>query len=415
MHNVTFRHVFTAAVLLSAYVLAGAQGRAEVSNPENIKGDTYITNEWFDNWYIGAEGGVFTSFSAISSPRIKPGFGINVLKWFTPDVGVRIGYQGQWVKEYIKTAYTPYNINHSALPFDGSYGGPGNLSYGALYVHGDLMLNLSNMIGGYKKERIYNISPYINVGYLRLYDNEGGSGFDQEIGFGGGLYNTFRISDRLVITADIRHTNTASRYKTKDGDRTNFITASLGLACNIFRTSWTPAGDIAEEASMARAAAQAAVAEAKKQQEKVTWLEREVSNQNETIKEQKIIIDESAKTIEMNARELERRADAANQILFFTIGKDQLTSLEILHLKRYVRDQLETEPDHVFYITGSADKATGSLERNVELSASRARNVKSLLMKEFGIKEHNIVLKATIVSDKEKEGALDRCVLIESK
>ena len=406
MRAESFRKIIIAAVaLLAASAVCGAQETRE----------TYVTNDWFDNWYIGAEGGVFTSFSSITEARVKPEFGVNILKWFTPEIGFRIGYQGQWGKEYINTSYNPYQINHSALPFDGTYGGPGNLSYGAFYVHGDFMLNLSNMIGGYKRDRIYNCSPYVNFGYLGLYDNEGGSGSDKEIGFGAGLYNTFRISDRFVITADIRHTNTASRYKTEDGVRTNFLTVSVGLAYNIFRTYWATAGTIVAEAAVAKAEAEAAVAEVKRQEEKVAELEKAVEVQQEKIEEQKVVIDESAKTIEMEAEALKLRAAAANQVLYFAIGKDQLTTLEKQHLKSYVKAQLEAQPEHVFYLTGSADKGTGSTARNIALSTSRAQGVKSLLMQEFGVKEENIVIKATVISDKESEGALDRCVLIESK
>ena len=53
------------------------------------------------------------------------------------------------------------------------------------------------------------------------------------------------------------------------------------------------------------------------------------------------------------------------------------------------------------------------MERNIYLSNARANNVKKILMKDFGVKEENIIIKATVVTDKHLDGALDRCVLIE--
>ena len=407
----------TLATLLFG-ALASAQGWETQQSGTSATGgihESYITNDWFDNWYIGAAGGIITNFSSINDPRIAPEFEVNLLKWFTPNVGVRFGYQGQWGKEYISGSYNPYQINHSALPFDGEYGGPGTLSYGLFYIHGDLMLNLHNTFGGYNHDRVWNCSPYLNFGYMKMYDNQDGAGYDREIGFGLGLYNTFRLSERWVATADLRHVNTASRYKTADGVRTNFLSLSVGVAYNIYRTYWNRTSTVLVEAAAAKETAEAAVAEVKRQEEKVVQLEQQVEQQQEQIEEQREVIDESSRIIEVNNEELKLRAAAANQVVYYQLDSDVLSNTEKYHLRNYVRAQLEAQPDHVFYLTGSADKGTGTMEHNVKLSASRAHGVKSLLMSEFGVKEENIVIKATVVSDKESDAALDRCVLIESK
>ena len=213
------------SIVAALLVCAGAFAQEE---------KTYTATDWIGDCYVGVAGGGLTSFSKDCSPRLAPELEANVLLWLTPAVGLRAVYQGQWGKEYINGAYNPYQINHSALPFDSDYGGPGTLSYGLFYIHGDLLLNVTNFIGGYDEDRLFECSPYVNLGYLRLYDNEGGPGYDREIGVGVGLYNTFRVSDRVRITVDLRHTNIASSYKTKEAVRTNILTVSFGVAFNIF-------------------------------------------------------------------------------------------------------------------------------------------------------------------------------------
>lgn len=396
-------------VCLSASQLAFSQDFTWVAASRDANGGivrgSYLTNEWYDNWHIGVAGGLSTSFSEVNDPRISPMLEATVLKWFTPYVGVRLGYQGQWGKEYLTIPYTPYAINHSPLPFDHNFGEKGTLSYGMYYVHGDFMLNMSSIVFGYKSDRKWNTSLYANAGYMCMYDNKGGEGSDKEIGFGLGLYNTYKLADRWLLTADLKHTNIASRYKTDEGVRTNFFNLSVGIAYNIRRNYFRHAQVVIDENRQDILLAANDIIE--KQQEEVKVLE-------EKVVEQKQIIDESEKIIEMNTQDLKLRAASANEVVFFGLNKSQLASTEKLHLRKYVQSQLEAQPDHVFYLTGSADKGTGSIEYNAKLSQLRAYTVRDLLTTEFGVKPENIVIKATVVADKDPEGELDRCVLIES-
>lgn len=408
------RNVFYALMIVFSMTLhqsVSAQNFTWVGDTRDASGNiirgSFLTNEWYDNWHFGISGGAITNFSKISSPRVTPTFEVSTVKWFTPSVGIRLGYQGQWGKEYLKEPYNPYLINHSRLPFDNEIGNPGTLSYGMYYVHGDFLLNVHNTFFGYDANRIWNASPYVNAGYLSMYDNKGGSGCDHEVGFGVGIFNTFHITERLLLTADIKQVGIASRYKTEEGIRTNFVSFTVGLAYNIRRCTFRRANTILAENVDNKAAIVAANEIIEQKQEEVKVLEQQVA-------EQKQIIDESEKIIEMNAQDLKLRAASANQVLFFAIGKSTLANTEKQHLRNYVQSQLEAQPDHVFYLTGSADKGTGTMEFNTTLSQKRAREVRDILAEEYGVKPENIVIKATVVADKDPEGELDRCVLIES-
>lgn len=409
----------------------------------NVVRGAYLTNEWFDNWYFGASFGAATCFSSINDARVTPQLDLSIIKWFTPDIGVRFGYQGYKGKEYLNTWYNPWQINHAPLPFDGPLGGQGTMSYGLAYLHGDFMWNLSNAWWGYKFKRIWNFSIYANAGFCRLYDDSKGEGFrspnhDNEFAFGAGAYNTFRITERLVATLDLRHYSTASRYKTSDGVRTHRVSGTVGLAYNIYRTYWNRAQSILADNEAAKADAAAAQqaldkanAEVGDLEKKVAEKEAEIAAQNELIKEgaagtkeevirtvyvdRPVIIDNSKEVVEVPYEVLVERANAADLVLFYYINEDKLNFSELHHLDSFIQTTLTTDPEHVFYLTGSADKGTGSMQRNTFLCRSRAYGVRDILMKDYGVKESNIVIKSTIISDKHLDGALDRCVIIESE
>lgn len=404
----------------------------------NIVRGAYLTNEWFDNWYISATGGVATCFSQLNDARITPQFDFSLLKWFTPCIGARVGYMGFTGEEHLYT-YTPYQWNHSSfntyIP-DGqnnpvsSFNGPGTLSYGMGYIHGDLLWNVINTIWGYRYDRFFNISPYAHAGLCRLFDNNEGEGFnskhfDNELAFGFGLYNTFRITERIVGIIDLRAYNTASRYKTYNGVRTTRVAATAGIGYNIYKTYWNRAHAVIADGSNARAEAEAARSALSKAEsdndalkKAIADKEAEIAAKNAEIadKDDKIKKLDDSKTVqEIPYTQLVERANAADLVLYYYINVDKLNFSELRHLDEFVQSTLKEDPNHVFYLTGSADKGTGTFERNTFLCRSRAYKVRDILIGDYGVKPENVVIKATLISDKHLDGALDRCVLIESK
>ena len=420
------RNLITIAVLLAACSYStSAQEWVGVNRDDNgnIVRGAYLTNEWFDNWYIGIGGGATAAFSKINDARVTSQFDFSLLKWFTPSIGARFGYQGFTGKEYLTIGYNPWQINHSPLPFDGTLGSQGTMSYGMAYFHGDILWNISNAFWGYRFDRFWKASPYAHAGYVRLYDNTEGQGFksvnrDNEFAFGFGIYNTFRISDRLHATLDLRHYSTASRYKTLDGVRTNRVAGFVGLAYNIHRTYWNRAQSIIDDNALAKADAAAAKqaldranADLVDLERRVAEKEAEIAAKNETLTN----LDNSRQVSEVPYDVLKARAEAADLVVYYYINVDKLNFSELHHLDAFVQETLNRDPDHVFYLTGSADKGTGTVQRNTYLCRSRAYGVRDILIRDYGVKESNIVIKSTIISDKHLDGALDRCVIIESK
>ena len=331
----------------------------------------YLTNGLWDNWFVGAGLGMnfFTDNSEWSS-----GFAldVNVGKWVTPCVGVRAGYNG----------------------LKGSLDG-GNFGY----IHGDVMWNISNAIGGYKESRFWDFVPYAHAGLLIDNPNTG-----KELAVGAGLLNVIRLAKRVDLTLDVR--GTTYRRQGPAG----YITAALGVSVNLGRTDWTRASEYhnptdldkisaAEAAAAALTAANAALAADKAKLEK----------ENDALENEVAAVKEEMKEAVENATGLENVGPAS---FFFEIGKTELSAKELKHLDFYLATVLPNVKDaKATVVTGTADSNTGYAKRNEYLSQKRAEYMINLL-KEKGVNTENIVVKNSVIKAASGQAAFDRAVVI---
>ena len=375
----------------------------------------YITNQWYDNWVISAGGGI----SAVTAPgntmMVSPSYDLNVTKWATPSLAFRFGIQGYQGRE----GFTPNFWNHSPLPYDPS---SNTVSWDYFYAHADMMWCVSNTIFGYRFRRFYSVSPYIHGGYQRIFDPAAyKTNYDREMVFGAGLLNTFRLTDRLSLTLDLRASNFSGRFhNSAQGGRVTQLTATAGLALNIFKPGWRRAKEIedARDAAMiAERAARASLNEAEK-------ANRRLSDDNAALRDRNRALEDEINALKAVAAseaerngddELLRRIAGAGLVIYYDIDVFQIRSCEELHINDYVNEVLKKDPAHVFYLTGSADKGTGTYERNTFLSTNRVNRVKTYLMNKFDIPASRIVIKGAIVTDKHEDGRIDRCVLFENE
>ncbi len=375
----------------------------------------YITNPWYDNWVISAGAGVSAVTAKGNTMMVSPNFELDLTKWATPSLAFRFGLQGYKGREH----FTPNFRNHSTLPYDPS---TNVVSWDYFYAHADMLWCITNTIFGYKFRRIYSLSPYIHGGYQRIFDpNAYKTNYDREMVFGGGLLNSFRLCDRLSLTIDLRASNFSGRFHdSAQGGRATELSASAGLALNIFKPGWRRAKeleDARDAARVAERAAQAGLDDAEK-------ANRRLSDDNATLRDKNRALEDEINALKaVAASEAERKGDDellsrisdAGLVIYYDKDVFQIRKGEELHIDDYVRRVLAEEPLHVFYLTGSADKGTGTFERNSFLSINRVHRVKTYMMSKFGIPESRIVIKAAIISDKHEDGRLDRCVLFEDR
>ena len=111
------------------------------------KANSVVTNGFGANWFIGVNGGVnfyngvYMNGETILD-HVSPALDVYVGKWHTPGFGWRVAYRGLNIQTYKE-------LNHVAY----------------MNYHFDAMFNLCNLIGGYKADRVWNVIPYVGVGW----------------------------------------------------------------------------------------------------------------------------------------------------------------------------------------------------------------------------------------------------------
>jgi molybdopterin converting factor small subunit len=199
------------AVSLTVSPTLNAQENGNRDENGKVVRGPYETNRFGDNWFIGAGGGVNMLWNeGYDKFKISPSIDANLGKWFTPAVGMRIGYQGFYSQIWSDTQ----SLLGPTLDTDsGQY----LQKFGYMYIHGDFLWNMSNAFGGYKETRFWNLVPYLHTGFFRSYGLDNVEFDDNEFAMGAGLLHNLRLADRLDLIIDMRATVVNGRIHEADG------------------------------------------------------------------------------------------------------------------------------------------------------------------------------------------------------
>jgi outer membrane protein OmpA-like peptidoglycan-associated protein len=234
------------------------------------------------------------------------------------------------------------------------------------------MLNLVNLIGGYK-ERVYNVSPYFGVGLIRSYQTPVATKLSGNVG----ILNTFRLCDALDLNIDIRGTLVPEDFDAEGGVRPGanyggvyssdgFLTASIGLAYKFNPRGWVQGKDrhyLRTERTTVKVTDEAALAALKADNE------------------------------ELQLALAKAGADAVIEVLYqlpgylvtFEINKSKLQNRDRVNLGKIADALKNTDDSVVLLLTGYADAGTGTAKINERLSRERAEAVYNCLVNEFGV------------------------------
>lgn len=356
----------TLMMTLVMSVMAFAQEGNRDGNGNFVYGP-YETNRFIDNWFVEVGGGVnmpVDNFRQIYKGGLTYDFGgltvnANLGKWFDPVYGVRLGWQG----------LTTGNIDNRVNGIGGSFDGNHYFNY----VHGDFMVNVSNLFAGYKERRAVNVVPYLTAGA------EFGHGA-RALAVGGGLELPVRVSNVVAIVPQFQVL--ASNGNVIGGKGVVLLpSASVNVRVNLgrnnFRRSATIAnGYIAEIAGLkadlanARNAANDAVNRANALQSEVNSLKKAVSESKCAVIPNVSYVDDLG---------------VSNFVLFFDLGKSTLSAKELERLDFYAKNIISNSKKVKFYVTGATDSKTGSARRNEQLRKARAEYVCDLLADKYGL------------------------------
>lgn len=360
----------------------------EITSEEITNSHLYEVGHFKDNWSIGFGGGAHMYFGEHDgqlefADRLSPALDVYVTKWFTPVIGARFGYTG-------------LNFNGGTNLLTGFPNSTGELldpnttehqpvywqKFNFFNLHADVMINLVNLIGGYK-ERFYNISLYAGLGLARAYPHKSvtvNPVINNRLAGSVGLFNTFRLCDALDLNLDLRANLLPESFDGETGTRPDgsdiyehdgFATASIGLAYKfnprgwqqgktIYKTRTTITKVVDDAALLALKADYAALEQA--------------------------LAAAEAKT----AVEVEHHHHMPTYLITFAINSSKITNKDRVNIGKIAEALNKTDDSVILSLTGYADEGTGTAKINERLSRERAQAVYDCLVEEFGVKPEKL-------------------------
>ena len=184
-----------------------------------------VPSAWSSNWFVGVSGGTSTFVGKPHGKgnlfdRMKPSLAIEAGKWFTPEIGGRLSFQGFQFKDASK------NVRDYKM------------------VHADFLWNVTNsFVKDHAITQRWGFIPYAGCGIIHNEDN-GKSPF--VINYG--VIGQYRLTKRLAVNMELGGATTFRDYdgvgaSNKFGD--NLFTLSAGLTFNIGKVGWKKVLDAA--------------------------------------------------------------------------------------------------------------------------------------------------------------------------
>ena len=193
--------------------------------------DTVKRKSFWDNWFVqlGADMTVQKPYGHALKDALGKGtsFGVDVAvgKRFTREVALRgklcwdngiIDSKAEWLAPFGQPG-----VNHDKGGF--------------VSFVGDAMLDLHNVIGEYREDRVWNAQLFVRAGGVYNFGCDKGSPL-----IGVGLANQFRLSDRWGLYADVAYNGVSSGFTmdpstaTGIGSGSNmYFTLDMGVTCRL--------------------------------------------------------------------------------------------------------------------------------------------------------------------------------------
>lgn len=381
------------ASLLCFYASAQNETIIEIQNNNG----PYVTNGFWDNWFISAGGGVQIYFGESDTygdlgKRLAPALDISLGKWITPTAGVRMQYSGLKAKGWSRGDLA-YSKNAEG---DGYY----TEKFNTMNLHADFLWHLSNAIGGEREDRFWNFVPFAGFGWARSGAN---STHKNEIAATFGLLHNLRLSDAVDLNIEMKSMLVNQRFAQTSGSKGLNALGSVtaGITYKFNTRGFQRASDLVviednteyveEIAALQKMLDMANARRAK--------LERELADQ--------IVVSQEKDVEEVSVPVL------PNMAIFFEIGKADLTEKAMVNIG-YLADIIKQFPEREYIIFASADKQTGTPEFNMKLSKKRGEVVYKALVGKFGVNPNQLSVQA-VGSTEQKfgEAQLNRVVVIE--
>lgn len=360
----------------------------------------YVTNGFWDNWFLSAGGGAQIYFGQSDTygdfgKRLAPALDVSIGKWITPSVGVRFQYSGLKAKGW----------TFGELPYsEGTADAKGYFKekFNTMNLHADFLWNISNAIGGERVDRFWNVSPYVGMGLAR----SSGNGSDKnELAVTVGILHNWRLSDALDMNIEMKSMFVNQRFAFTQGSKGVNALGSLtvGLTYKFNKRGFQRASDLVVIEDNTQYVEQIAALEgmlAKAEQRRLQLMQQLESRDAELNEER------SEET------PIPVLPDLA---IFFEIGKANITEKSMINIG-YLADIIKQFPEKRYVLFASADKETGTTDFNMKLSQKRGDAVYKALVEKYGVDPQQLRVQAVGSTQQKFDGAqLNRVVVIEDQ
>lgn len=381
----------------SVGAVAVAQQSVTVTEYEVVQvQDKYrvLTNRFWDNWFFSVGGGAQMLFGNKDNigkfnDRISPTLNVSVGKWLTPGFGLRMQYSGLQAKGFTDNETGLYVVGGPRD--DGSY----KQRWDYMNLHGDLLINLNALFGGYNPDRVYEIIPFIGAGFTHSYTRP----HVTSATFNAGIINRFRLCSALDLNVELSATGMEGKFDGEHGGKRDYdaiLGATLGVTYYFPTRGFDrPVPQIITELELDQMRSQInAMAAANMQLQQAL---ADAQQPVEVAETEVVMVD----------------ANIVPRTVFFKIGSYALSPQEEMNLS-YLAAKMKEFPNSNYTVNGYADSATGTPAINQKLSLERAQVVKDLLVKKYGIDASRLSIAAGGGVDKFGQPILNRVVLVES-
>ena len=355
-------------VATPAMLAAAPQEEAKTESSKEI-----VLNSFKDNWMISLEGGADFSLGRFDSnasfgKRIAPVFGLNVEKWFSPVIGLRLGADYYGIK-----GAALWGNGLSGEMLDNTYY---KQSYGLIVPGLDVMGDLASLFCGYR-ERVYSPILYVGMSVPVGISGEGDIPSWANMGMRGGLLNRFRLSDAWAINLDLRF-DVLETTVSNEGNHGKAFSALVGVTYKFKDRGWkSPEIPVVAPVvgKYSDAEGDALVAQLRDANRKIANLEQQLAECKNRPAEK--VVEEPAPVV----------------TVYYNINSSELQSKDRVVL-RAVAKAIKANEGKKYVITGYADSETGTAAFNAKLRKARAERVYDALVS-YGVNPDQLEQKTS--------------------
>ncbi len=364
-------------ILVALLIVSGAAFAQQQS-----KSDESL--EFRPHWGVSLQGGAsYTLGEASFGDLISPAAQLSVAYDFHPAMGVRFGFSGWQGKGSVVVTDEIYRFNYVQL-------------------NADYVVDLANLFGGFKHDRLVSPYAFIGVGGAYGFDNKQAGKYipDYELVLSkywdlapffavrAGAGVDFKVGEKVSLGIEANTNTYGDKFNSKGADKFSpdfQFNAFLGVKI-AFGGNTAPSKAYASKMEAERLAAEVARAEAERLAAEKAEAERAAAEK--AAAEAAARAEAERLAAEKAAAERARLCAEQSTDVFFSIGSYVIRKSEEAKILKLI-DFLNSHPDYSVSLVGYADKKTGTAERNMYMSKARVNAVKEMMMA-LGVPEDRI-------------------------